>query len=286
MHLGIVGKRVFGKWDACLRVQIIMNMTKLIVRLFKHSNEKYMSIGRNKAYYHSNNQRNCIKLTKEDLIEMIETVVNNSYVKYGAKIFRQKRGIPMGSNSSPILADLCLSHMEFEFLNNNQGSARQLQFSVRYIDDIATFGSESMKELYKYIYPDSLPLSFDDTSTGVGHYLDLLINRNDHSVTLFDKRNDFKFEVIRFPDRTSNQPFRLGLNVLYAQAIRVARICSTTEEFKRNMEILIELMISKGYLLTEFQTTLGKARKNYPLLFRRHGIARQSDIVQLLEDMN
>ena len=264
---------------------IIENMTRLICRLFKHSNEKYMSLGRNKAYYHSNNQRNCLKLMKEDLIEMIEIVVSNSYVKYGTKIFHQKRGIPMGSNCSPILADLCLSHMEFNFLINNQGIARQLQFSVRYIDDIATFGSDSMREMYKHIYPESLPLSFDDTSTGVGHYLDLLIDRNDQSITLFDKRNDFKFEVIRFPDRTSNQPFRLGLNVLYAQSIRVARICSTTGEFKKNLAILIDLMKSKGYLLSECQTTLGVVRKNYPLLFRRHGITRQSDIVLLLENM-
>ena len=183
----------------------------------------------------------------------------------------------MGANSSPLLADLCLSYMEFKFLMANRDIARSLQHTVRYIDDVATFGTERMKDHFKDIYPQSLPLSFDDTSTGVGHYLDLNIDRNTGSVELYDKRRDFDFGVIRFPEKCSNQPARMGLNVLFAQAIRIARICSDRGNFLTNMSILVDTIRDRGYNRAEISGTLRKVRSKYAALFGRHGIRRDSD---------
>ena len=262
--------------------EISTNLGDLVNRMFKEEG-KYISVGR-KAYYHSDEKRKCLKLGKIDILELIDTVISNSYVSYGGHIFLQTCGIPMGSNCSPVIADLCLSYMEFKFLSNkaNIGPARQLSNSVRYIDDIATFGTHTLKDCYNKIYPDTLPLSFDDTSAGSGHFLDLYIDRNRKLITLYDKRNDFKFEVIRFPFKSSNQPIGLGLNVLYAQVVRVARICGTKDEFLSNLAILCNIVSDRGYSTSEIRLTLRKTYKSFPLLFRRYGFHRKTDLLSII----
>ena len=186
----------------------------------------------------------------------------------------------MGSNCSPDMANLCLSHMEFIYMSNpaNAGPAKQLSNTVRYIDDVNSLGSDALITHYSSIYPPSLPLSFDDTADGTGHFLDLLIDRNKKEVTLFDKRKEFKFEVIRFPFKDSNQPINLGLNVLYAQTIRIARICSTKDEFLSNFAQLHAIIIARGYSKVEIERTVYKVRKRYPLLFRRFHVRNDHDV--------
>ena len=239
---------------------IINNLSQLVGRLFKEEG-KYISVGR-KAYFHSDAKRKCVKWGRDDIIELITLVIGNSYVTYGQQLFHQTCGIPMGSNSSPVIANLCLSYMEFKYLHNRQnaGPARQLSNSVRYIDDIATFGTHVLKEVYRDIYPDTLPLSFDDTNDGTGHFLDLFIDRNreSKSITLYDKRVDFDFEVIRFPFKGSNQPMNVGLNVLYAQVIRIARICGAKDEFLSNLALLCDILEKRGYSEAEISQTLRK----------------------------
>ena len=221
---------------------------------------------------------------KEDIFLLLRTVVTNSYVTYGGRCFRQTCGIPMGSNSSTIIANLCLSYMEFKFLSDkrNFGPAKQISFSTRYIDDILTVGSEALKDHYQAIYPETLPLSFDDTNDGTGHYLDIFINRNDKSTTLFDKINDFKFEVIRSPDKSSSQPIRIGLNILYSQMIRIAKICSTSDEFHKHIKDYCKTVRAGHYSIRDIQQTIRRVIKAYPLLLKRHKFHSKTDLNEIV----
>ena len=263
---------------------IIQNLHGVIERIIgEGKNFKYISIGTT-AYLHNDEKRKCFKWRREDIFELLRAVVTNSYVTYGGRCFRQTCGIPMGSNSSTVIADLCLSYMEFKFLSDkrNIGPAKQLSFSTRYIDDIITFGSEAMKENHRAIYPDSLPLSFDDTNDGTGHYLDIFINRIDKSTSLFDKRKDFNFEVIRFPDKSSNQPIRIGLNILYSQMIRIANICSTSDEFHKHITEYCATVRDGHYSIQEIRQTIRRVIKAYPLLLKRHNIHIKTNLNEII----
>jgi len=262
---------------------ILQSVNRIIDMMFANGGHKYMSVGRS-AYYHSDEKRNARKFCKQDIQELLHFVVTNSYVTYGSQVFHQKSGIPMGANCSPVLADLCLSYMEYSYLSKkeNIGSAKRLMWSMRYIDDILTIGSEALKEEHQHIYPTSLPLSFDDTSNGTGHFLDLLIDRTSHQIDLFDKRNDFCFEVIRFPYKSSNQPAMLGLNVLYAQVLRIARICSAKGMFCSNLRSLVDIISNRGYSYSEIDDTLQKVHKRYPILFYKFGIRSQSRLINMI----
>ena len=54
---------------------------------------------------------------------MIEFLIDNIFVQFGGRLFRQVIGIPMGTNCAPLLADLFLYSYENEFLDNRSGVA-------------------------------------------------------------------------------------------------------------------------------------------------------------------
>ena len=260
------------------------NMCELIDRLFKSAGHKYLSIGR-VAYYHSDEKRNSIKFTASDVKELLAYVIENSFVVFAGKLFHQRKGLPMGSPSAPIIADLVLSNLEFRFLTEkrNRSIAERLKFTMRYVDDILSLGSEALREAAPLIYPDSLPLNFDDTSSGVGHFLDLNINTHSGQYTVFDKRREFPFEVIRFPEKSSNQPLQSGLKVYFGQLLRMAERTNSREEFAKNAAFVTETMMTRGFTLKEVEDTARKVFARYPLAFRRSDVTTESSLLELIK---
>ena len=72
---------------------------------------------RNKSYFTSDPLNGHNKYTASDICNMIEFLVDNIYVRFRGQLFRQKVGIPMGTNCAPLLADLFLYSYENEFLD-------------------------------------------------------------------------------------------------------------------------------------------------------------------------
>ena len=68
----------------------------------------------------------------------------NSFVKFEPHVFEQIKGIPMGGNASPLIADLFLGNLEFRYMGelvsskspDNLRMAKKLSNNSRYIDDI------------------------------------------------------------------------------------------------------------------------------------------------------
>ena len=76
---------------------------------------------------------------------MIEFLVDNIYVRFRGQLFRQMVGIPMGTNSAPLVADLFLYSYENEFLGKRK-LARKFNLSYCYTDDLISFNNKIFKE--------------------------------------------------------------------------------------------------------------------------------------------
>ena len=50
--------------------------------------------------------------TTDNICKMIEFLIDNIFVQFGGRLFRQVIGIPMGTNCAPLLADLFLYSYE------------------------------------------------------------------------------------------------------------------------------------------------------------------------------
>ena len=87
-------------------------------------------------------------------MELLECNLNENYVKYGDKLFKQTKGIPMGSSVSPMLADITLSAIEYKYLKTNP-IRMQNTLITRYIDDICTINI-NLQPMLSNIYPQEL----------------------------------------------------------------------------------------------------------------------------------
>jgi hypothetical protein len=72
---------------------------------------------------------------------MLGFLVNYIYVVFGNQVFQQSIDIAMGTNCTPLMADLFLHSYEAEFVqkllqDNNKKLAVSFNHTFRYIDDI------------------------------------------------------------------------------------------------------------------------------------------------------
>ena len=118
------------------------------------------------------------------------------YVRFGSSVFRQVIGIPMGTNSAPLLADLVLHTFEYDFMVKimKQDITKAIQFSntFRYIDDLFSINNVDFGNSISAIYPSELKLTDTITSSTEVCFLDTNIKTGGTNtpfrISIYDKR--------------------------------------------------------------------------------------------------
>ena len=257
---------------------------ELIDRYFdinERKGNKYITLNHylNKSWFSSSNTRN--SFSREKLKEAIEYLLFNSYVKFGPYVFKQNKGIPMGGNASPLIADLFLANLEFKYMNKlvntkqdnfnynrNIRLAKKLSNNSRYIDDILVCGIRDINKFLQYsseIYPDSIPLTAGNTDHLKDTFLDIdiQIERDNFNTKIYHKVDDFNFEVVSFPFPTSNISDYITYNSFYSQSVRYASICSKFDYFAARCKRLTDCLILRGYKKHKFKINFNKFIANY-----------------------
>ena len=186
---------------------------------------------------------------------MTEVLVDNIYVRFGRQLFRQMVGIPIGTNCTPLLADLFLYSYENEFLDKliKEGKrklARKFNISYHYIDDLISFNNTRFKVFISDIYPKELTISETTESTSIASYLDLLFIRdknNNITTKLYDRRDAFSFHIVNFPFMSSNILSAPAYGVYASQLIHYAHCCSNYSDFLLHHGALVTGLLSQGY---------------------------------------
>ena len=88
---------------------------------------------------------------------------------FGRRVFQQTVGIPVDTNSAPLLADLFLYSHETDFIlellkKNEKKLARSFNFSFRYTDDVLSLNDYRFGDFIVRIYPVELEIK-DTTDT-------------------------------------------------------------------------------------------------------------------------
>ena len=107
---------------------------------------------------------------------MLEFLVDNIFVVFAGKVFKQIIGMPMGTNCDPLLADIFLYSYEAEFINSllstgKKRLASQFNFTYRYIDDVLSINNPDFENYLGQMYP---PWTCDQRHDGEQHFCFLL----------------------------------------------------------------------------------------------------------------
>ena len=113
-----------------------------------------------------------------------------------------------------------------------QDSYSLIFFSFRF--QVALFDSIFYFEgMVNQIYPSELQLNKANTSDTEAPFLDLHLSFSNGFVSskIYDKRDDFDFDIVNFPFLDGDVPRRPSYGVYISQLIRFARVCSHVDDF-------------------------------------------------------
>ena len=104
--------------------------------------------------------------------------MDNIYIRFGTKLYRQIVGIPMGTTCAPLVADLFLFCHERDFMkdlsNDNQADViKAFNSTTRYLDNLLNINNPYFEGMVNQIYPPELQLNKANTSDTEAPFLDL-----------------------------------------------------------------------------------------------------------------
>jgi hypothetical protein len=217
---------------------------------------------------------------------MLEFLIDNIFVSFGGALFQQIFGIPMGTSCHPLLADLFLFSYESEFLQNlvkdkKIHEARAFNFTYRYIDDVLSINNPRFAEFLPLIYPPDLEIKETTDTASSASFLDLYLEFDDSgqlSAKIYDKRDDFNFKIINFPNLCSNIPASPAYGVYILQLIRYARTSSNYSDFLKRHLYLRNRLLDQGYTKIRLIRSLKELIFRYQDLVEKYSVSAKTII--------
>ena len=167
------------------------------------------------------------------MCDALHYLLDNIFVRFGSKLYRQIVGIPMGTNCVPLAADLYLLCYERDLMlslsDNNQTDINEAYTSTsRYLDDLLNIDNHYFEQIVGQIYPTELQLNNANSSDTEDPFLDLNLSiaKGIVSFKIYDKRDDFYFEIVNFPFLDGDVSQSPSYGVYISQLICFARVCS------------------------------------------------------------
>ena len=200
------------------------------------------------------------------MCDALSYLLDNIYIKFGTKLYRQIVGIPMCTNFAPLVADLFLYCYERDFMgsvnhDNQADIIEAFDSTSRYLDDLLNIDNPYFEGMVHQIYPPELQLNkvnISDTETSL---LDLHLSvLNGFVSSKNDKRDDFDFDIVNFLFLDGDVPHRASYGVYISQLIRFARVCNHVTDFNARNKCLTA---KQGY-------RYHKLRKTFSKFYRRH----------------
>ena len=147
---------------------------------------------------YKNSLRSCQKVT-----DALVYLLDNIYIRFGSKLYRQNVGIPMGTNCAPLVADLFLFCYERDFMKS---LTEEKQYDMidafnstsRYLDDLLNIDNIYFEQMVHRIYPGELQLKAASDNEVAFLDLNLSIHNDTVSTKIYDKRDDFDFYIVNF----------------------------------------------------------------------------------------
>ena len=233
------------------------------------------------------------EFSREALSAAVRLLIDNIYIENGGRLRKQRRGMPMGTNCAPVLANLYLYWYESRFIDrlyDSEGALAASLFhaSFRYIDDVLSVDNplwlqwSSLAYEDGGIYPSALQLN--DTTLDNGHRVHYVgttisnVHRHDVLVPapagltdaevgpfvhidVFDKRKEFPFTVRLYPSMSSLIPTSIPYAVFTGQLHRYHSICSQTHLFFRHALRIHDILVERGCTRQKLLATFAKFLK-------------------------
>ena len=132
----------------------------------------------------------------------------------------------MGTSCAPLVADMFLFCYERDFIlslsDDNQSEVIEAFNSTsRYLDDLLNIDNTFFDSMVNHIYPSELQLNKANVSDTKASFLDL--HFSDVKTKIFNKQDDFDFDIVNFPFLDGDVPCSTSYGVYISQLIHLLK---------------------------------------------------------------
>ena len=167
------------------------------------------------------------------MCDALSYLLDNIYIRFGTKLYRQIVGIPrsatrhrttlclpMGTKCAPLVLIYFYTATK-EINHDNQADVIEAFNSTsRYLDDLLNIDDPYFEGMVSQIYPTELQLNKANISDTEAPFLDLHLSvaKGFVSSKIYDKCDDFDFDIVNFPFLDGDVPRRASY-ILYTWCI-------------------------------------------------------------------
>ena len=150
----------------------------LINRTFIRENIRYLACNEECAFFTSDVYNNHTLWSCQKVCDVLVYLLDNIFIRFGTKFYRQTIGIPMETNCAPLVADLFLFCYERDFMKslsreNQADIIEAFNSTSRYLDDLLNIDNIYFDHMVDRIYPTELQLNRANSSDTEAPFLDL-----------------------------------------------------------------------------------------------------------------
>ena len=133
------------------------------------------------------------------------------------------------------------------------------------MDDILNIDNVYFDTMVSQIYLSELQLNKAYTSDTEAAFLDLHLSISNDiiSTKIYDKRDDFDFEIFIFQFLDGDLPLSTSYGFYISQLIRFARASSHVADFNTHNKLLTQKLLKQGYQYQNFAKTFSKFYRRY-----------------------
>ena len=149
--------------------------------------------------------------------------------------------------------------------DNQSGVIEAFNSTSLYLDDLLNIDNNFFDSMFNRIYPSELQVNKANVSDTEPLFLDLHLCISDGFVKtkIYDKRDDFDFDIVNFSFLDGDVPRSASSGVYISQLIRFARVSSHVDDLNTRNKVLTAKLLRQGY-------RYHKLRKAYSKFYRRH----------------
>ena len=160
----------------------------------------------------------------------------------------------MSTSCAPLIAELFLFCYGRDFVASlsyikEAEIIQAFDSTSRYLEDLLNIDNPYFESMVGRIYPSELQLNKANASDTEAPFLDLHLSVSNGVVSskIYDKRNEFDFDIVNFPFLDGDVPRSTSYGIYISQLIRFARVSSHVTDFNARNKILTGKLLHQGY---------------------------------------
>ena len=202
--------------------------------------------------------------SKSNIKRMIQLALNNSYLRFNKKYYKQKTGLPMGNCLSPLLADLYMD----DYLEKHLREVNRPNKLWRYVDDILILIKLNEDELDHYVktlneIKTNIKFTMEYERNKTINFLDTTVSRNDIDNHIHIRWFRKETAADRLLNYNSCHHKSIKRNIVTGMTSRIISTSKDVNEQQKDLQILRTMLKNSDYPERETNKLIEEIIRSY-----------------------